>query len=116
MRLAYIWFEIVYVLNDTHLLDAESYQRSYKRRDGMPLDKGYYFVCWPPGGDTSRFDTDAVFHGPFMRRRDAITNMSRLQSLLLANDQKLFHAGQPKLRAQDINPDHAEHRQLHSSE
>lgn len=111
-----IRFEVVYVLSDFHLLDANSRQRAYTRRDGVPLAEGHYFVCWPPGSDSSRFDTNAAFHGPFMRLRDAITNMSRLQSLLLADDRKLFHAGQPQSRDQDINPDRAEHRQSHASE
>jgi hypothetical protein len=91
MKLADIWFEVVYVLRDFHLLDAESYQRTYRRRDGKPLAKGYYFVSWPPGSDTSNFGTETIFHGPFMRRRDAITNMSRLQGHLKADGQTSFH-------------------------
>jgi hypothetical protein len=94
MELAGIWFELVYVLADFRLLDAESYQRSYARRDGKALGEGHYFVCWPPGSDTSRFGSEIVFHGPFMRRRDAITNMYRLQELLRAGKQ----AGLPQAR------------------
>ena len=87
MEWADICFEVVYVLGDFHLLDAESFQRTYTRRDGKTLLEGHYFVCWPPGSDTSRFGTETVFHGPFMRRRDAITNMYRLQDLLKTNEQ-----------------------------
>lgn len=82
-----ICFEVVYVLADFRLLDAESYQRAYARRDGKALGKGHYFVCWPPGSDTRRFGAETIFHGPFVRRRDAITNMYRLQELLRTNTQ-----------------------------
>jgi hypothetical protein len=104
-----IWFEVVYVLRDFHLLDAESYQRTYSRHDGKPLNKGFYFVCWPPGSDASHFGTETVFHGPFMRRRDAITNMYRLRGLLKANDQKSFHMSLAREMSRGINPNRTEH-------
>ncbi len=79
MELTDIRFDVVYVLKDFHLLDAESYQRTYSRHDGKPLNKGFYLVCWPPGSDSGKFGTETVFHGPFMRRRDAVTDMDRLR-------------------------------------
>ena len=91
MSQADTWFEVVYVLRDFQLLDAESYQRTYIRRDGKPLAKGYYIVSWPPGSDTDHFGIEAHFHGPFMRRLDAVTNMYRLQGLLRAHDYTTLH-------------------------
>ena len=111
MGQADIWFEIVYVLRDFQLLDAESYQRTYIRRDGQPLAKGYYIVSWPPGGDVTRFGAEAVFHGPFMRRRDAATNMYRLQRLLKAHGQTALDTTPVRDEFWRFNADQAEHEQ-----
>ncbi|MFZ5555245.1 MAG: hypothetical protein ACOZDY_00755 [Pseudomonadota bacterium] len=59
------YFEIVRVTSDSRLLDAESCERVYWRRDGRPLAQGYYRVTWPPVAVSGRFDERALFIGPY---------------------------------------------------
>ena len=64
-------FEIVAVIRDHCLIDAESYQRRYNTRHGQPLAPGYYVVNWPDDIQTRRFNEQAAFHGPFTLRKEA---------------------------------------------
>ena len=65
-------FEIVRVIRDFWLIDAESYQRKYCTSHGQPLAAGYYVVNWPEHGQARRFtDEHARFHGPFTLRHEA---------------------------------------------
>ena len=61
-------FEIASVIYGFRLVDSESYERTYKSRDGLPLRPGYYIVTWPPAVLTRRFDEHALFRGPFLDR------------------------------------------------
>lgn len=65
-------FEIVAVIRDHWLIDAESYQRRYNTRHGQPLAPGYCVVNWPDHIQTRRFNEHAAFHGPFALREEAI--------------------------------------------
>ena len=109
MELTDIRFDVVYVLKDFHLLDAKSYQRTYSRHDGKTLNKGFYLVCWPPGSDSGKFGTETVFHGPFMRRRDAVTDMDRLRRLLKGNSPAIFHMTLAHEMDRGSNPNRTEH-------
>jgi len=71
MEAQYDRFEIVRVIREFKLVDAESYERRYWRRDGRPLPPGYYVVNWPDNVVVRKFDEHAVFYGPFLRRGDA---------------------------------------------
>jgi hypothetical protein len=63
--------EIVKVIPDFWLFDAESYQRSYITNHGNPLLPGYYVVTWPEDIRVKRFNGHAAFHGPFESRLEA---------------------------------------------
>ena len=54
-------FEIVAVIRDFWLVDAESYQRSYCTHHGQPLTPGYYVVNWPEHIRSRRFNEHATF-------------------------------------------------------
>jgi len=56
-------FEIVRVISECRLIDEESFEHVYWRRDGRPLALGCYIVSWPPGARVGRFNEDAVFRG-----------------------------------------------------
>ncbi|MDD1612775.1 MAG: hypothetical protein LUQ57_06485 [Methylococcaceae bacterium] len=64
-------FEIVAVIRDFWLVDAESYQRKYYTNHGQPLAPGYYVVNWPENIRARRFNDHAAFHGPFKLRKEA---------------------------------------------
>jgi hypothetical protein len=64
-------FEIVAVISDFWLIDAESYQRRYCTNHGQPLAPGYYVVNWPESILVRRFNKHAAFHGPFKLRQEA---------------------------------------------
>ena len=64
-------FEIVKVIRDFWLFDAESYQRRYSTTQNQPLAPGYYVVTWPETIRARRFNEKASFHGPFNLRQQA---------------------------------------------
>ena len=64
-------FEIVAVIRDFWLVDAESYQRTYCTGHSQPLAPGYYVVNWPEHIRARRFNEQAAFHGPFKFRKEA---------------------------------------------
>ena len=64
-------FEIVAVIREFWLVDAESYQRRYSTNDGQPLAPGYYVVNWPEHVRARRFNEHAMFYGPFKLRMEA---------------------------------------------
>ena len=64
-------YEIVHVISDFRLLDEESYERVYWRRDGKPLTLGYYVVTWGPGTLRRKFDESAEFRGPYRQEAEA---------------------------------------------
>lgn len=63
--------EVVWVYEQFKLIDAESYQRVYSRRNGRQLVKGYYVVSWPAGRGDLTFGDEAVFCGPYGSRKAA---------------------------------------------
>ena len=77
-------FEIVRVTGECRLLDAESVERVYWRRDGKPLAAGHYIVTWAPGIAARRFNEDAVFRGPFRLRTEAEAVLEQLETLVRA--------------------------------
>lgn len=64
-------FEVVLVMDDERLIDPESYQRSYRTRDGQGLLPGHYVVRWPAGTSLHGYDERASFHGPHATRSAA---------------------------------------------
>jgi len=74
----YWTFEVVQVIGDCRLVDSESYERVYWRRDGLPLARGYYVVSWPTSASPKRFNEDASFRGPFQGREDAQAALDQL--------------------------------------
>jgi len=96
-------FEIVAVIRDFWLVDAESYQRRYCTNHGQPLVPGYYVVNWPESIRARRFNEHAVFHGPFKLRQEAqkahdwihkkresiLTGVSELSSVTTSNSSRM---------------------------
>jgi hypothetical protein len=73
-------FAIVRVIGECRLIDEESFERVYWRRDGKPLALGYYVVSWPPGARVGRFNEDAVFRGPYRLRSEALAALQELEA------------------------------------
>lgn len=73
-------FEIVRVISDFRLLDPESLERAYWRRDGRGLPVGWYVVSWPQGIAVKRFNEDTVFRGPFKLREEAQATAQHLMA------------------------------------
>lgn len=71
MERGYDEFELVHVIKPFRLVDAESYERVYRRSDGAALANGYYIVSWSPRARQRAFDENAVFQGPFRERARA---------------------------------------------
>lgn len=78
MEAQYDALEIVRIRDGFQLFDAESYERTYRRPDGVPLAPGYYIVTWPTDISIRRFDENALFTGPFNSKHDASSAHSRL--------------------------------------
>lgn len=57
--------EIVQVLSNTYLMDAENNECKYFREDRRPLARGHYVVVWPGEVEQPRFDQRAYFYGPY---------------------------------------------------
>jgi len=68
--------ELVHVIKPFRLVDAESYERAYWRRDGVALAAGYYVVSWPSRAAKRAFNEDAIFRGPFRERAEALDNLA----------------------------------------
>jgi hypothetical protein len=75
MEPGYDEFELVHVIKPFRLVDSESYERVYWRRDGIALASGYYVVSWPFGAAKRTLNEDAIFRGPFRQRADALDNL-----------------------------------------
>lgn len=73
-------FEIVKVIRDFWLFDAESYQRRYSTEQSQALTPGYYVVHWPEHIRARRFNEQASFHGPFNLRQEAQVFLSTMQA------------------------------------
>jgi len=79
MDAEYDIFEIVTVICDFWLVDAESYQRRFCRRHGQSLAPGHYVVNWPEHIQARRFNEHAAFHGPFKLRNEAQAALARMR-------------------------------------
>lgn len=75
--------EVVWVYEQFKLIDAESYQRVYSRKNGRQLAKGYYVVTWPAGQGDLTFGDEAVFSGPYGSKKAAETDMENIHRLQL---------------------------------
>ena len=91
-------YEVVHVIREFRLVDAESYERVYWRRDGVPLARGYYVVSWPARARTRMFNEDARFRGPFRNRREAQLRLEQLSDRLGARRAQASGAGDARLR------------------
>jgi hypothetical protein len=72
--------EVVHVIKPFRLVDSESYERVYWRRDGVALAPGYYVVRWSHAATVHRFDEDTSFSGPYMQRSAAYAAAERLRA------------------------------------
>lgn len=88
MEAQYDKLEIVRILAGFRLFDAESYERTYWRRDGLPLTPGYYVVSWQDDTAIRRFDEEAVFSGPFKDVQEARSALCLLK--LWADAHRVF--------------------------
>ncbi len=79
MERSYEDFEVVHVIKPFRLVDADSYERAYWRRDGVALALGYYVTHWLEPG-AHRFDEETLFNGPYPDRRAAQDALERLQA------------------------------------
>jgi hypothetical protein len=85
-------YEIVSVLQDFLLIDAESYQRSYCTQSGQPLLRGYYVVNWSDDANAERFNELTSYYGPFKSRIEATLALNWLNQkwhFILDNSQKI---------------------------
>jgi hypothetical protein len=74
--------QIVEVINEHRLLDADQCEWRYWRRDGKPLPAGYYLVQLPQRAAHARFHEDADFRGPFRQRDAAQAALEQLRASL----------------------------------
>jgi hypothetical protein len=70
--------EIVKVVQNFRLFDAEGYQRDYFISHGGSLTAGYYIVSWPEAIRLRRFDEYADFYGPFKLRKEAEAFLNKM--------------------------------------
>ena len=63
--------QVVEVLSECRLLDAERREKTYWRRDGSCLAPGFYVVSEPAGAAAGRFYEDSQFRGPYDKRESA---------------------------------------------
>jgi hypothetical protein len=88
-------FEIVAVIRDFWLVDAESYQRSYCTNHGQPLTPGYYVVNWPEHIRARRFNEHAAFHGPFKLRKEAEATLDVMHRHILTISSEISRVTAP---------------------
>ena len=69
--------EIVTVISHCRLIDSQSEERMYWRRNGQGLVAGHYVVTWPAGIVMRSFNEYAVFQGPFPSIADAQPALDR---------------------------------------
>lgn len=65
--------EVVHILNEEKLLDAESYEHRYATRRGGRLAPGYYVVTWDAAEHQGDYDEWALYFGPFKSRAQALS-------------------------------------------
>lgn len=63
--------EVVHVINARHLIDSESYQRSFEPDQIGRLASGFYVVRWAARVTSRCYDTQADYVGPFASRHSA---------------------------------------------
>ncbi len=63
--------QVVEVLSECRLLDAEREEKMYWRRDGSCLAPGFYVVSEPVGAAAGRFYENSLFRGPYDKRESA---------------------------------------------
>lgn len=79
MEADYDIYEVVKVIRNFNLFDAESYQRGYSTNQDKPLAPGFYIVNWPEHIRVRRFNEDASYYGPFESRDDAQNAIGTIQ-------------------------------------
>jgi hypothetical protein len=91
--------ELVTVVTSAMLIDAESKERTYWRRDGMGLPAGRYVVTWPPGITHRRFNEDAQFTGPYRTEQEALEALRRATARWMKAGPPMRHAPTTSLLA-----------------
>ena|SRR6185436_15399236 len=79
-------FRVVEVVGACCLRDVEGTEHPYWRRDGSSLAPGWYVVHWPSGASAGRFNEDACFEGPFLKRSSAEAGLPRIKALVAGDD------------------------------
>lgn len=74
--------QIVEVISEHRLRDADQCEWRYWRRDGKPLPAGYYLVSLPSCSAHARYSEDADFRGPYRRRDAAQAALEQLRNVL----------------------------------
>lgn len=103
MEANYESFEVVSIYNAFSLIDAEAYQRQYQTPDNQPLPVGYYVVHWPFEVAVRRFDSEALFHGPFVSRMEANLARDRLAMSSLSDHEQGIVLMTPKVASGGAN-------------
>lgn len=73
-------YEVVRVIRNGCLLDAESYQRKYQCGAGDQLQVGWYIVARALGTGPGTYGAGATFHGPFGSRREAELDLEQMNA------------------------------------
>jgi hypothetical protein len=69
--------EIVRVISECRLVDSQSEEQVYWRRDGCGLAPGYYVVRHDGATPHGAFNEDVEFRGPYSSRKDALKAMAQ---------------------------------------
>jgi hypothetical protein len=110
MEADYELFEIAQVIDHCHLIDAESYQRTYRLRAGQRLTPGYYVVNWPEQVRLRRFNEQAEYFGPFHCIADAQAACKTMQHMwqdmvqITAKALAASHADTVSVRNRQMSP------------
>lgn len=76
--------QIVRVISECRLLDTQSTEHVYWRRDGLGLAQGYYVTRRGRSEKGHVFNEDAEFRGPYRSREDAWAAMVELVARMAA--------------------------------
>lgn len=87
--------QVVQVISNCRLVDAQSCERMYWRRNGLGVAAGWYVVTLPPGAVPGRFSEEALFRGPFLQREEAEVVMRQVTSRVRVREALAASASNP---------------------
>jgi hypothetical protein len=71
--------EIIRIV-DGHLFDVECYERTASMAVSCDRAAGYYVVSWPKEARNARFDSGAIFLGPYATAEEATSIARRAET------------------------------------